>query len=258
MDNLWIVTGDPQARWTADLGSPDDPERLLAWLAAVLTAGEEHEVYRVREAPAAGYAAGSDVSLTDWLWRRWREDGVVDAGHFAASGTRPIGGRVLRVAARVAWAAPSGELAEGVVENLGALLRSLRPGDVARWPRRMLDSPPLDVTGPLVDVRRPEQSRWPGHPGRVLVNIMTRSDLWSPWVPGLLATDVVDGWQDNRPLAERHTPRLNAFLAAARAATAAAGGTWWTDDDTVLGKLGLLGDDGIRLDAANPSPPDPR
>jgi len=53
VDNLWIVTGDPQARWTADLGSPGDPERLLAWLAAVLTAGEEHEVYQVREAPAA-------------------------------------------------------------------------------------------------------------------------------------------------------------------------------------------------------------
>jgi hypothetical protein len=243
VENYWIATGESQAGWIADLGPPDDPERLLTWLEAVLAAGEAHAVHRVR--------AGAPPA--ERIRRRWQEEGVLDVGHFAA----PEGvadGATLPAAARLAWADRSGVVVEGEVDDAGVLLRSLRPDGVARFPRSMLDCPPLELRGTLVDVRHPERSRWPYQQGRVIVGVVTRTDIWSPWVPGLLASDLAGGWQDNRPLAERHTPRLNAFLAAARAATDAAGGTWWADDDTPLAKAGLTSPAGVLLEAPNPVP----
>jgi len=61
----------------------------------------------------------------------------------------------------------------------------------------------------------------------VTVRSAIRSDIWFPWVLGFLSESTSDQeWFDNRPLATRHTRRLNAFLTAARQATLDAGGDW--------------------------------
>jgi hypothetical protein len=253
MENLWIASGDVQAGWSAELGDPGDDERLAGWMGRVLAAGSEHQVYRVREARAAGYPAGDGLPFPDRLAHRLAVDGVLDLGAFAsADALRPP-----RITALMAWAGASGAPVEGDVEDLGALLRSLRPADAAAGAPHMLSCPPLELDGPLLDVRHPERTVWWRRRGRVVVDISVRSDLWSPWVPGVLAPAPDPHrltWYDNRPLAERHTPRLNAFLADVRRATEAAGGTWYLDEEAPLAKARLATPDGFDLGAPNPLP----
>lgn len=58
---------------------------------------------------------------------------------------------------------------------------------------------------------------------------------------------------DNRELASRHTPRLNRFLAEAKAAVIDAGGTWIPDDHVRAMVLSpWIGPHGILLDGPVP------
>ncbi|MEV6235467.1 hypothetical protein [Lentzea sp. NPDC051838] len=244
MENLWITNGDELVEWVADLGAAD-PHRLMEWLHRVLTAGERHEVYSVREAPLAGLHSGSLLPL---LRQRFEQEGVLDLGHFASSGMRLIDGRTLRVAARMAYVDARGEVVEDEVENLGSLLRALRPADVPISAGLMVDCPPLDVSGPLIDFRHPERSIWRGTAGRVRVRFSLRTDIWFPLVIGFLAdTTDVTPVHDNRPQASRHTPRLNAFLAEVRAATLDLGGSWDLDEEIRYTRRDLVSAAGVVL-----------
>lgn len=247
MDNLWITSGDQLVRWTARLGGVEDPERLLEWLLTVVGAGERHRVHEVLAAPASGFDAGRDGALADVLARRFAEGGTVDLGHFGSSGVAEVDGARLRASALVAHADARGEVVEEPVEDLGALLRELRPADAADSPTRMLDCPPLWITGPLVDPARPPAA------GVVAVRFVLRSDIWFPWVVGFLSDDF-DGvpHHDNRPLARLHTPRLNAFLGEVREATLAAGGVWELDEEIRFTRPGIAHEGGIDLDAPRP------
>jgi hypothetical protein len=246
MENLWITNGDELVEWVADLSvAAADPHRLLAWLRRVLTAGERYEVYSVREAPLAGFHSGSLFAL---LEQRFEHEGVVDVGHFASSGTRRIDGRTLRSAARMAYVDQHGDVVEDGVENLGALLRSLRPDDVPVSAGLMVDCPPLDVAGSLIDFAHPERSFWRGPAGRVRVRFSLRTDIWFPMVIGFLAdTTDVTPTHDNRPLAERHTPRLNAFLTEVRAATLDLGGRWDLDEEIRFTRQDMISTAGVVL-----------
>ena len=254
MDNLWITYGEQLVEWTADLSpAADEPARLLGWIRHVLAAGEQNQVYEVREAPLAGFRSDRDGALTGCLDRRYAADGVVDLGHFASSGMRVVNGAVLRAVGRLAYAGDRGDVVEGEVDDLGALLRSLRPGDVATAGGLMVDCPPIDLTGPLLDVARPERSIWRGRPGVVSVRFTIRTDIWFPWVIGFLAPPVdMTRRHDNRPLASRHTPRLNAFLASVRAATLDLGGRWELDPEIRFGLPGMISEQGVHLDVAAP------
>jgi hypothetical protein len=254
MDNLWITYGDQLVEWTAELTpAADDPAALFGWLRRVLTAGERDRAYEVHEAPLAGYRSPRDGALIDHLERRFAAEGVVDVGHFASSGMRAVDGGTLRVAALLAYADDRGEVVEAAVENLGGLLRRLRPGDVTESGGLMVDCPPIDLAGPLIDVARPDRSRWHGRAGLVRVRFTIRSDIWFPWVIGFLAPPVdVTRRHDNRPLAMRHTPRLNAFLAEARAATLELGGRWELDPEIRFALPGMISEEGVRLDVAAP------
>lgn len=233
MDNQWVTRGDDFAEWVADLTpAAADPPALLAWLRTLLAAGEEQQVYRLLESPLAGY--------------RRERDGELDLGHFASSGVRPVDGVRLRVSARLAHHGPDGRVVEGEVENLGALLRSLHPAEAAVSGFLALDCPPLDLSGPLLDLAHPERSRWRSLAGTVLVRLAVRSDIWFPAVDGLLVGGEDDRRVDNSALAARHTPRLNAFLAQVHAATEAVGGRWEVDDE--ISGPGPVSEDGIVLD----------
>lgn len=81
--------------------------------------------------------------------------------------------------------------------------------------------------------------------------ISSYSDIWLPWTVGWWEPDHEHGYRaDNRPLANRHTPRLNEFLARVRAATLALGGRWLVDwRDVPLDTHFQLDEHGVRLDA---------
>lgn len=85
-------------------------------------------------------------------------------------------------------------------------------------------------------------------------SISSCSDIWLPWCSARYEDDAEpEDLADNRELAARHTPRLNAFLTRVRAAALDLGGTWELDRDvTYRSLLFELDDDGVRLDAENP------
>jgi hypothetical protein len=81
------------------------------------------------------------------------------------------------------------------------------------------------------------------------------SSIWLPWQPnnGIDGDLPDDALLDNRALAARHSPRLNAFLADIAAAARDAGG-WLRLDRTATYPeyLSFLHDQGVRLDHPGP------
>lgn len=254
MRNYWIARDVPVAAWTADLTPVhDDHEALAAWLEAVVTAGERHRVYEVHTAPLVPYRAATDGPLPGHLRALWEREGVLDLFHFAAPDAVPSGGEWLDATGRVAFYDAAGELVEEDVADLGLVLKELMPRAWEESPIGFSWAPPLALRGPRIDTRDPAGSWWPSRPGRVQVRFETRSDIWFPWVIGLLADEPTgpDRRFDNRKLATRHTPRLNTFLAEARAATLQAGGVWALDEEELRPALpGMVGELGIDLDVA--------
>ena len=82
------------------------------------------------------------------------------------------------------------------------------------------------------------------------VRIELHSDVWFPWVFGSAHPEADHKRMfDNRELCARHTPRLNAFLAAVGGAAQAAGGTFGVDPDTTgFRARDWVTNDGVRLD----------
>lgn len=258
MSNSWTCDDHSLACWTADLtAARDHPEDLLAWQRAVLEDGERLEVYQVGEAPAAGYRRDESGFIADHLERLYVETGQVDLFAFGTDGMVPLDGSWLKVFARVAYFNRDGAVREAAVDDLGDLLRALRPQDLQLSDWLMKHVPPLDVARHAT-VPRPSNGQ--AHAGTSLtVHFKLPSDIWLPWVSGIL-DDVHEAGvlQDNRALASRHTPRLNEFLSTAREATRACGGGWSMDpSQTGLDALSQVSEEGVLLDVARPVPPEP-
>ncbi len=94
-------------------------------------------------------------------------------------------------------------------------------------------------------------------PDYVWLSLASFSSIWLPWeLNDGLDEDLPDeAFVDNRALAERHTPRLNAFLADLNKATLQAGGWLRLDRNETKDRYADLVDDrSIRLDAPRPQP----
>jgi hypothetical protein len=109
---------------------------------------------------------------------------------------------------------------EAEVGDVGALMERLRPD---REERSAFFQPASPVTllgeAPSVDSSL-----------EVRIQVRLDTDIWFPRVMGLIEDLPEDedkpDWYDNAALAERHTPRLNAFLADLRASVQRLGGRW--------------------------------
>lgn len=256
MRNLWASYKDPIAIWTADI-SPirNDLARVTQFLRQALEAGEENAVYTVQEAPLANYQRERDGPLAEFLEARFRATEELDLFHFASSRMLRLENGEFRVSARIAYYDLAGHLVEGEIEDFGLLLQSLRPADVGVSAGLMSHSQPVDIRGSRVDFRDSTRSTGTIRPNRLWLDFRIASDIWLPWVDGILEERYdPDRPYDNRPLAERHTPRLNRFLATVREATLAVGGTWTLDIDEVRrDRLRIIHDEGIRLDVLPPN-----
>ena len=92
--------------------------------------------------------------------------------------------------------------------------------------------PALNITGPAIPTRDPERFTIAINRLQTYVSIRLYSDIWFPWIVGLIdETHDLAKRFDNRALAQRHTPRLNRFLCAAREATLAAECPWSLNRD---------------------------
>lgn len=186
-------------------------------VAEVLRLGEESGVYRVLGNPALEYS------------RRNR-------GGFPPAPTtdHPFLSAVRRTTSRVSYLDRRGTLMEDDVEDLGVLLNDSR---LLEQYRRA----PLDIS-----LLEPPE-------GLTLV-IESCSDIWLPWCSGHYEEGAEPhDLADNRTLAARHTPRLNAFLAAISDIAARTGGLLRADRGTSEpGLLFQVVDHGVRLDIERP------
>jgi hypothetical protein len=113
----------------------------------------------------------------------------------------------------------------------------------------------MSVWGFPIDYRNPDAPLFVDKIPHVRVRFMFHSDIWLPWLWGhyVPRAQLAPELYDNGELAERHTPRLNAFLATVREETLALGGAWQLEDDDILAHVrAQLDEHGILVDCARP------
>jgi len=231
MRNLWIQTEMEFVAWSADIAALlPTPDALLELLRKLRALGTEHEVFALGAAAEPPLGAG------------WRDRREIDADLSGFGIPR----------ARMAWYDRNDRLVEGMVEDLGEVLRSLQP-QPDLFPRGYMELgwAPLQVSG--VKYRYSDVAPVRSHMIHT-IGFSIYSDIWFPFVVGSPhpAHDYIR-YFDNRELAMRHTPRLNRFLADARAAVIDAGATWDDEPEVVKTMKRWVGPHGISLDGPVPN-----
>lgn len=231
MRNLWVQTKSPFAAWTADMAKfASSPAEVREFLMTVVGLGDANCVAMV------------DVSLVnESMQARWTRSSRVYCDVLSDFAPR----------ARLSWYDRQDRLVDGDVEDLGALLMGLQPveGAISRFDA---DSwAPVVVSGSRLDYSSGRLKR------TIDEQIMTfsiYSDIWFPFVLGE-AHPSCDGQRyfDNRELALRHTPRLNAYLSAVAQAVTARGGAWSVESDSVARTMAAwVTEQGVVLDGKVP------
>lgn len=226
-DNRWVaLNGEPVAGWEVALPPvrTDDIAGLLAFARGVVAAGEAADVYRVLEVPGApAYVATPERTYADFLADCAARSGVVPLFN-TAGGAAPTSQGRLRTPARLAYFDRAGHVVEDEVADLGELLQNVHPRGPELFSTYAARVAPVVVSGlTKVDLRAPVSER-------ILVTIALYSDIWLTRVVGFAdrhdPPPRVEDMFDNRPLAERHAPRLNQFIDAVRTLVVELGGTW--------------------------------
>ena len=224
MQNPWTIDLEARAEWAATL--PEHTPEHAGWLRTALTQGENLGVYRVLNVSDIGYHRSTDGGLVEFLHAHPEAD--IGPLFF----TYQHGATTL-----IAFHDAAGNVVEAPLSDLAAALAPFRTPVRHR--------PPLELTA--YDWGSDE-------PPEVSVSVRTYSDIWLPWTAASHDPDsTVPGFGDNRALARRHTPRLNAFLAALRQATVRLGGRWDLERDSLSHDVAFQVDDhGVLLDAECP------
>ena len=204
MANLWVQWDHPFATWRVDLAdiARNNPNKISDFLTAVIQAGERTGAMRILQIPSYGYRREEDGHLLPHLRQVWEAQGGPDI-------FSDMGGAI--VESQVAWFDGTGRLFDTAVRHLELILEMDEPFEKA------LDGlrepwPPIWIHGtgwPTI------QRAFQGFDtGPIELEITLHSDIWFPWINGM-GHPLADHKRkfDNRVLADRHTPRLNEFLA---------------------------------------------
>lgn len=256
MRNLWISQDAPIAVWVADLSQLwARPERLLDWTIEVLKICEDTGMLSVKEAPLLKYERQLNGDLGDFLRARFQIVGDVDMFFFPTSRLMKFkDSRQYHATTRISYYDQNGRVTEALVEDLGALLRELRPADVDNAPFFFEHWGPMQIKGNRINFRNLGLSEGVFKRGEVKIRFAIHSDIWLPWVFGFLEEETdVERKYDNRELCTIHTPRFNAFLNRVAALTQQYGGTWTMDrEDTNMSLEYMITESGIIIDADCP------
>jgi hypothetical protein len=239
--NLWISKDQPVVAWVADLTSAvrEDPDSIALFVDTVLAAGEAQRVLEIHEVVSLGFADDDQGRFADWLKQQRTT---------APDLLSELGG--VRVSAELAFFNKAGRLIESPVQRLDRVLGREEPFPGA-FDGLMQNHPPVVLEGSSKETMGAVQAGdWDR---RVTLRIVLHSDIWFPWINGVNhpLCDYKRSF-DNRLLAERHTPRLNAFLGAVADAARAAGGTFGLDKDCTNVRPEYVSDSGIVLDGPEP------
>lgn len=231
------------ATWRADfLLQNVGAEAMLEWVRRVIEAAERERVYVVERFGHLGYDRADEGSLYPAVRRQYEQTRRLD--WFELEGWRFDRDKLTGTVCAYGL---DGAVDEYDTSDLANILARECPADEIEHLRHRL---PLEIHGSLLDYR--VIPAWLEEiPGlRTSCAFSSYSDIWFPEVEGHL---VREGARllpplDNRELARRHTPRLNRFLAVARAATLQAGGTWRVDEESSDGFcLGAMHEEGVDL-----------
>ncbi|QRK09783.1 hypothetical protein JQX13_06585 [Archangium violaceum] len=217
----------------------------------LLSAGIQHHVLEFIEAPLIHYQRERDGDLYALLTTLYHQHRIVDLFGFTGAAMMPGQPRSSTASAILAWYDAKDRLVERPCTDLGALIAGLEPSPDSIPPGFMKHYPPLRVTGKRLEYGSASlEPQNPPNAQSLEVRLAIHSDIWFPWIYGSAhpACDY-ERMFDNRELAGRHTPRLNAFLRTVAAKTKAIGGSWSVDpDDTGADAIRWLNEDGIFLD----------
>jgi hypothetical protein len=225
--NHWITfANDTIARWGAFLPAPlGNPEALIRFGAGIAEAGERNAVFRPVHMPGAEPFHAGSRTFGEYLRQQ-----VHDRGRIPIFPADMTPGPDLWTPARLAFYR-NDDLVEEEIGDAGALLRELRPDEVETCRMFMRAASPVTVLGDSIPLDWAREVR---------VQLRLDTDIWFPSVMGMLEDIPEEGLKpdryDNRELALRHTPRLNAFLAEIRQLALEAGGRWEVLD---VGDLGV-------------------
>jgi hypothetical protein len=215
--NQWITfVKDTVIRWGAFLPAPrGDAEALIRFGTGVVDSGNRNSVYRVVRAPAARPYESALQSFETYLRSQ-----VLERGRIPIFPEDASPGAELWTPARIAFYRGDA-VVEEEIGDVGALLRELRPDKIETCGMFMRGASPVTVLGGSVPVDWAQEVR---------VQIRLDTDIWFPYVTGMCEEIPEEGNKpdlyDNRELAARHTPRLNAFLGEIRRLSIELGGRW--------------------------------
>ncbi len=234
MQNNWRSYPTEIVTWELEIpGQPNDPA-IRRWERTVLDAAEDHAVFRVQTATgrrsAMDYHRDRDGYLGD----------VLDAHpEYLAPSGQP---------AELLFATSPRGTSRLAYVDVHDQIREADAGYLTELPELKTHFGHNEVIWPLGFMAGAE-------PHLVWLAVSMFSSIWLPWEPNdLLDDNFPDGsLLDNRVLAERHTPRLNAFLADLSKATRDAGGWFRLDrNETSDTYIEFVDDHGVRLDPAPP------
>jgi hypothetical protein len=276
--NSWVMENKYEiVTWYAGFpkGKMTDPWEVLPFVQKVLEVAEQEEVYRVKRAP---WRSGDLGLKLDLEYRAYPggpsygeyieqvltgTDKLIFFEQLSASPNLLPEYRVI-APARLSYYDIDGTLIDKEVEDVGELLRRVRPPEVD-LPDDWQELSEEDIASEIEYVNRnykatgsaiffrgllvPKDS-FPDYGTYLSIRLYT--DIWFPKVGGYLIDDSPYEsriFKDNRELALRHTPRLNRFLASVRELTSELGGTWSVDPSNPEGEYTQqLSECGINLD----------
>jgi hypothetical protein len=276
--NYWVMEDEPElATWYAKFpkGSMTDPWEVLPFLQKVLEAAGQEEVYRVKRAPWSSGALGLKLDLEyraypggpsygQYLEQVLSEtDKLIFFRQLSASPGLLPEYRVI-APARLSYYDIDGTLIDREVEDVGELLRRVRPPEVDLpdyW--RELSERELANKKKFINKSYKAEGSAIFLGGDLIekdtaldfgtyLSIELYTDIWFPKVGGYLEDHSPYQsrvFHDNRELALRHTPRLNQFLASVKDLTLEFGGTWKVDYPSIDEQYNQqFNENGINLD----------
>jgi hypothetical protein len=214
------------AQWSAVFPAPADDadvERILRFATGLVKLGEAEDVYRLED---VGVSDGHLTFVRIWKMC-WEESGILP---LFDPRTNEILSLMSRVSGRFSYYDEDGEIREALIGNVGGFLRArttLEPfscrGDY------LGDVPPVFIQAYSVHRKEFSTRREP-----VEISISLHTDVWFPMTLALRDFDqdfesTEPEWHDNQALADRHTPRLNRFIASAHRLADECGGVWRVD-----------------------------
>jgi len=234
VNNYWHTYSSDLVVWEMRLPCRPGDSNYRQWERTVLDSGEAHAVYQVAETlwpHPLDYKRDRDGYLGDVLDARPE---ILDP---PGEDPRLVFSLGLLAGARLAYIDTNDEIREAETTNLPDL------PDIKPHPDQLWDAqPPLKFLAGVDD-----EGVW--------AVVSTFTTIWLPWQPNLeWAFDAPeDALLDNRALAERHTPRLNAYLTDIAVAAEKIGGWLRLDrDETIPEHLPFLTDRGVHMDFPEP------